>query len=117
MKAREFRAELVEKMPGYKWTIHRHRCPGVLVATGTQSSGSNRLSTLEVTRREGDDGTTYEARSAGYGLKAPWLSQSSEGTLARALRSLQDHYERHARSFESHRAALEKGRRAPFQAQ
>lgn len=56
MNSKEFRAELEKIMPGYMWTVHRPSKhlrfpPYVLVATGIQSSGSNRLSTLEVTRR------------------------------------------------------------------
>ena len=63
MNSNEFRAELVKIMPGYSWTVRRDPAwlrkavpapegLNVLTATGTQSSGSNRLSTLEVTRRE-----------------------------------------------------------------
>ena len=62
-------------------------------ATGIQSSGFNRLSTLAIVRTEKDDSVTYEAQSAGYGTKSPWLASYVDGTLARALRGLQDHYE------------------------
>ena len=120
---REFRAELEKIMPGYAWTVHKslknslppklaEDLPEVLRATGTQSSGFNRLSTLEVTRREHDGMVTYEARSSGYGTKAPWLHHSRAGTLARALRYLQEHYERTAATYRSHAVALATARKA-----
>ncbi|HHG4756127.1 TPA: hypothetical protein ACSQFI_000056 [Pseudomonas aeruginosa] len=53
MKQSQFRAELVKIMPGYNWTVHASRSSEkLLVATGIQSSGSNRLSTLRVERRD-----------------------------------------------------------------
>ena len=113
MNSKEFRAELAKIMPGYEWTVHRpvSKTSTTLVATGTQHSGSNRLSTLEVERRERDDGSvTYTARSAGYGLRARWLHTNTDGTLARALRGLQEHYERTAATYRSHAAALQTGR-------
>ena len=121
MNSNEFRAELVKIMPGYSWTVHKplkHRLPAhlaedlpeVLTATGIQSSGSNRLSTLEVERRECDGNVTYTARSAGYGLRARWLHTHTDGTLARVLRGLQEHYERTAATYRSHAAALQTGR-------
>lgn len=119
----EFRAELEKIMPGYAWTVHKpfkshlppkfaEDLPEVLRATGIQSSGFNRLSTLEVTRREHEGVVTYEARSSGYGTKAPWLHDASAGTLARALRYLQEHYERTAATYRSHAVAIATGRKA-----
>ena len=108
--AADFRAELLKIMPGYSWTVHKSRVDGYLVATGTQSSGFNRLSTLEVTRIENDRGIDYMARSAGYGLRARWLHASKSGTLARALRGLQDHYEAVAATHRSHAESLKTGR-------
>lgn len=121
MNTKELRAELVKIMPGYSWTVHKplksrlpaqlaENFPEVLTATGIQSSGSNRLSTLEVTRREYDGVVTYEARSSGYGTRAPWLHDTRGDTLARALRGLQEHYERMAATYRSHAAALQTGR-------
>lgn len=107
-----FRAELVKLMPGYEWTVHQSRSSQRIEATGTQSSGFNRLSTLSVVRSEGAHGVTYEAKSAGYGLRAPWLHSNTDGTLARALRGLQKHYEDRAATYRSHAAALEDGRKA-----
>ena len=95
MNSNEFRKELVKAMPGYKWTIHRSQIlvsQGVLSATGIQSSGFNRLSTLSVVRRERDSTIEYEAKSSGFGKRAPWISSHTDGTLLRALRGLQDHY-------------------------
>lgn len=110
MKAKDFRAELVKRMPGYKWTIRRGRSGPVMTATGSQSSGSNRTSTLEVRRTEKDGKVVYAVRSAGYGLKAEWLASAENRTLASALRDLQDHYGQMAGLYESHRAAMELGR-------
>jgi hypothetical protein len=123
MKAAEFRAELEKIMPGYSWTVHRDPAwlrkavpapegVSVFTATGTQSSGSNRLSTLEVTRREDNGYTTYTAKSSGYGTRAPWLHENKDGTLARALRGLQDHYEHEAAKYRSHASAMQEGRAA-----
>jgi hypothetical protein len=111
--AKEFRAELVKIMPGYSWTVHKSRVTGRLVATGIKSAGSNRLSTLRVTRDErylGDP--RYEAKSAGFGLRAPWLHTSTGATLARALRTLQEHYEWHANNYRAHAMQIQSARTA-----
>jgi len=114
MKTSEFRAELVKLMPGYTWTVHRSTNDSVLVATGIQSSGFNRLSTLQVKRiAVGAMSPDYEAKSAGHGTRAKWLHSHTDRTLARALRGLQDHYEAVSNTYRSHAAALKKGRVAP----
>lgn len=114
MNASEFRAKLVKIMPGYQWVIHTTRSSErYQVATGTQSSGFNRLSTLEVTLRE----DLYEVKSAGFGKRAPWLHTASAPTLARALRELQDHYETMARVYSTHANDLKVGRMAKAGAQ
>lgn len=110
MNANEFRKELVKIMPGYEWTVHQTKSTGYLSATGTQSSGFNRLSTLSVTRREKDGKSRYEVKSAGYGLRARWLHTNEDDTLARALRGLQDHYEATANTYRSHAEYLKAGR-------
>lgn len=108
-----FRAELLKLMPGYSWTVHQSFSEGRIEATGTQSSGSNRLSTLSVIRtQEPGDKIRYVARSAGYGLRAPWLHTNTDRTLASAIRGLQEHYERKAATYRSHAAALQAGRAA-----
>lgn len=121
MNASEFRAELVKIMPGYSWTVHKSRAPEhYLLATGTQSSGSNRLSTLQVERRDNYAASgkpRYEVKSAGYGKRAPWLHFAQAQTLAKALRSLQDHYESMARMYGSHASDLKTGRVAKDGAQ
>ena len=119
MTSNEFRAELVKIMPGYSWTVHRPvkrfevegLAPQPLVATGLQASGSNRLSTLEVSRKENSGHVTYTAKSSGYGTRARWLHENQGGTLARALRGLQDHYEAIASTYYSHAGALKAGRK------
>jgi len=111
---KEFRAELVKIMPGYSWTVHKSSSgPYLMMATGTQSSGFNRLSTLRVIRTERDGAVAYEAKSAGYGLRARWLHANTDGTLARSLRGLQAHYERVAGTYAGHARALQSGRTAP----
>ncbi|MGO3563692.1 hypothetical protein [Pseudomonas helleri] len=113
MKQSDFRAELVKIMPGYSWTLQKGKATDVvMIATGIQSSGSNRLSTLRVERKEIDGSVSYTAKSAGYGTRAPWLHTTSDGTLARALRSLQEHYENQARKYQSHASDLRVGRAA-----
>lgn len=106
--AKEFRAELTKVMPGYKWTVHKSRNPKIIRATGIMSSGFNRLSTLEVIRD--NDGPWYQAASAGHGTKAQFGQTFGGKTLARALRGLQDHYERTANTYRSLAARLEEGR-------
>lgn len=114
MTSNEFREKLVKIMPGYKWTVHRASKGATrLVATGTQSSGFNRLSTLEVTYTAKENYDWFDVRSAGYGLRAKWLCQTGDATLARALRGLQDQYRATAQTYEAHARALEKGRAAP----
>jgi Ca2+-dependent lipid-binding protein len=112
MTPKDFRAELTKIMPGYAWTVHKTSSETYLKATGTQSSGFNRLSTLCVVRTERDGVASYEAKSAGYGLRARWLHTHVDGTLARALRGLQDHYEAVSNTYRSHAASLVTGRKA-----
>ena len=99
MKTAEFRKELTKIMPGYKWTIQRTSTPEQMTAEGIQSSGFNRLSTLQVVRTEKADRVRYTVRSAPYGTKSPWASEASDITLARALRELQKHYESEAANY------------------
>ena len=107
----DLRKELLKVMPGYSWTIHKSHIPETyLSATGTQSSGFNRLSTLSVERRDRDGMVTYEVKSAGFGKKAPWVFVNSSSTLAKALRALQDHYQALAQKYRILEADLQKGR-------
>lgn len=110
MNSNEFRKELVKIMPGYNWTVHQTTAAGCMEATGIQSSGFNRLSTLSVSRREREGKVGYEAKSAGFGLHAKWMHTNADGTLARALRGLQNHYETQANSYRAHAEYLKKGR-------
>lgn len=119
MNSNKFRAELVKIMPGYKWTVHRpsvydlgeDKKPTYLKATGVQTAGFNRLSTLQVVKREKGGNVEYEAKSSGFGSTSPWLSEYTDGTLARALRGLQTHYEHMAQKYGGHAASLESGRK------
>ncbi|PWJ81512.1 hypothetical protein C7441_11044 [Pseudaminobacter salicylatoxidans] len=115
MTPKEFRAELTKIMPGYSWTVHKSSTDDYMEATGTQSSGFNRLSTLVVVRRDnyagkGNDRPWYTVKSAGFGLRAPFLGAYEDGTLARALRGLQKHYEHMAGTYAGHARALQSAR-------
>jgi len=115
VKPADFRAELAKIMPGYKWTVHKTHNPShTLIATGIQSSGSNRLSTLQVERREnyaGNGKPRYEAKSSGYGTRSPWMHAAIGPTLAQALRSLQDHYKAMANTYRALESDLQVGRK------
>ncbi|RUW81540.1 hypothetical protein [Mesorhizobium sp. M2A.F.Ca.ET.067.02.1.1] len=111
--AKHFRAELTKIMPGYSWTVHKSHTDAFLKATGTKSSGFNRLSTLLVERRDNYAGSgipRYEVKSAGFGLRAPFLASFEDRTLARALRGLQTHYEATAATYAGHARALASAR-------
>ena len=107
-----FRVELAKIMPGYNWTVHHSSNPEMIAATGTQSSGFNRLSTLSVIRTDKNGEVSYEAKSAGSGTQAEWLRSNTDGTLARALRGPQEAYEWEASVFRSHAERLKLGRKA-----
>lgn len=110
----DFRAELVKVMPGYDWTVHRQFSAALdqMEATGTRSSGMNRLSTLHVTRTE-YSGVKYWVKSAGFGRRAPWLHTNADVTIKSALRGLQRHYETQAGLYRGHAEALQIGRIEP----
>lgn len=109
----EFRKELNKIMPGYKWTVHKSSSETTLYATGSQSRGFNRLSTLCVERSDRNGVVSYSAKSAGFGLRARWLSNYQGKTLAQALRGLQNHYENVSQNYRTHAEALERGRNEP----
>jgi hypothetical protein len=111
MKPKEFRTELVKIMPFYDWTVSKTSTEERMVGTGTQSSGFNRLSTLQVIRTDKGADVFYEARSAGHGTRSPWLAAHTDTTLARALRGLQGHYEHMAGQYRAHAAAMQAGRK------
>lgn len=109
----DFRKELVKTMPGYKWTVHKGFGPDVFDATGIKSSGFNRLSTLSVVRRPCKwGGVEYEVKSAGFGTRARWLHTNVDGTLVRALRGLQEHYEATANAYHIAAAHLQSARKS-----
>lgn len=115
MKTSVFRKELIKIMPGYKWTVKRKSLYFenlFMKAVGIQTAGFNRLSTLQIIRREKDGSVEYEAKSAGFGLQAPWLSTAVGETLAQALRSLQKHYEGVAANYACHGRDIESARKA-----
>lgn len=113
LDSNKFRKELIKIMPGYTWTVHRKGCySNYLAATGVQSSGFNRLSTLSVVKRQyGGVIIEYDVKSSGYGKNSPWLATYTCGTLARALRGLQNHYENMASKYGNHASALRYARK------
>lgn len=111
MSGAEFRKELLKIMPGYSWTVHRTTDAVFLKATGIQSSGFNRLSTLRVERFARDPNRVeYTVKSAGYGTKSPWAQTVTARTLARAFRCLQDHYLKKASYYAGLAGSLQAGR-------
>lgn len=113
MTPKEFRAELTKIMPGYSWTVHKTSNDALLKATGTQSSGFNRISTLVVERRDNYAGRGfpwYTVKSAGFGLRAPFLGENQDRTLARSLRGLQSNFETKAATYAGHARALQSAR-------
>ena len=111
MNSSGFRKELIKIMPGYKWTVHlKFKDANFIEATGIKTAGFNRLSTLNVVRSEKEGFVWYRVKSSGFGKKAPWLWESGNTTLARALRDLQDYYERKAQQYSSHASDIEYAR-------
>ena len=113
MKAKEFREELQKIMPGYKWTVHKNRYIAarmLLRATGIQSSGFNRIFTLQVERRDVKTVVEYEVKVAGYGTHSAWVETNTDKTLARALRGLQDNCETMARKYGNAATMLQSAR-------
>lgn len=111
MSPKEFRAELERLMPGYKWVVHKSpSAANFLRATGTMSSGFNRLSTLRVIRDLSRGTPSYEVSSAGYGTKAATAATRRGPTLARALRALQDDYQSKESYYRGLATALQAGR-------
>lgn len=112
----KFRKELVKIMPGYEWTVQRPKTYlHHLKATGIQSSGFNRLSTLQVVRREKEnEPVEYEVKSAGFGTRSNWISEYTSRTLAGALRGLQEHYEAQLSKYQSALSYLKEARKAPL---
>lgn len=109
-----FRAALTKILPGYNWTVHKPISKGAdLHATGIQSSGSNRCSTIEVVMRTG--GKWFEAKIAGYGTRAKWLKTGCGSTLTQAIRSLQDGLEHEAQIYRSQARTIQEARTLPNQ--
>ena len=113
MKSTEFRKELIKIMPGYKWTVHRNllKDSKFMEATGIKTVGFNRLSTLNVVRSDKEGYVWYDVKSSGFGKKAPWLGKCGNTTLARALRDLQDYYDKKAQQYSSHASDIEYARK------
>lgn len=121
MNTNEFRNEVTKIMPGYTWTVKKpyrfknETATGFayMEATGIQIAGFNRMSTLKVERRVDDDGSiVYKGYISGYGKGTPPAMWAKAGTLARALRRLQDQCDAQRVEYATCVGALEKGRLA-----
>ena len=102
-----FRTSLTKLLPGYNWTVHKQIGPNIQ-ATGIQSSGFNRCSTIQVVHRL--ELKWFEARIAGYGKHSQWLQSGSGGTLAQAIRSLQSELENKASIYSAQASTLQEAR-------
>lgn len=92
--SKAFREQLKKLLPGYDWTVHQSRNSRYMTATGIQTSGFNRLSTLKVEREQkGNEELWCKVSGYGYGLRSPKMGTGTGSTLAQAMRSLQDYYE------------------------
>lgn len=106
-----FRAELLKRMPGYKWTIARRASSLIwnpatrkhetctqaesdaqhMVATGIMTAGLNRLSTLRVERWGGEAVRVDAALWQGTPGRVPLVRKAERlDSVASALRRLQD---------------------------
>ena len=97
MDSKKFREALVKIMPGCKWTIHRSRKGDLtILATAKETSGFNRLSTLEVSYSSRNQSDWFEVKYFGNGTRGHLLDKNGDVTLARAVRGLQDRFQRKA---------------------
>lgn len=95
-----FRDDLKNVLPGYNWTVHKpHMVTETLVATGIQSSGFNRLSTIEV--QSNKEGNWFKAKISGFGTKSPWTCECLGKTLKQVIRNLQEYLEHQERFYGS----------------
>lgn len=118
MNANEFRQELVQVMPGYRWTVHEATPAGIKRATGTTVVVSSNgivlfTPTLEVERRENYAASVRPLYSVRFALRAdaPFLSEFRAATFTEALQGLQDQYQKTADTYQAHAQALASGRR------
>lgn len=114
MDIKQFREELEKIMPGYKWVVHKAYSADdkITFATGIQSKGMNRMSTLHVKRDAcHDNDIHYSVSSSGFGKGSEIGGEESAPTLARALRQLQERYSKRASFFSGLYNDLEKGRK------
>ncbi len=108
----DFRASLTKLLPGYNWTVHKPIGTD-LRATGIQSSGFNRCSTIDVVMSDG--GKWFKSRIAGYGTRAEWLQSGCGSTLAKAIRSMQEGLEHQAQIYNSQAATVQEARQSNAQ--
>lgn len=108
--AQALRKDLEKILPGYKWTASRHASPDFQTATGIQSSGFNRLSTLVVVRRCRPH-SYYEITGYGYGTRGAEMGRVAGLTVVQAVRELQTHYERMSGKYAALERALAEARK------
>jgi len=106
--AQDFKKELQSVLPAYKWTVERGSSNTSLCAMGKKSSGSNRTSTILVTRKSTDIGGFYTAKAD---TNFAWdnyasmrccsnLTEYQDSALKRCIRGLQNYHEDKARRHE-----------------
>lgn len=112
---KDFRDEVRKLLPGYRWVIRRRSSLAVhLEAVGAMSSGSNRLSTLTITRLDATDGPIYSAASSRGRVNARDEFRATRyRTLPQAVRALQSHYEYMAQHYAALADHIATGRQAP----
>jgi len=106
----KFRLALKKIMPGYQWTIKKSSHPDYIVAEGIQSSGFNRLSSLDIARIISRDGVYYLSKLYGFGRRATLIAENKDTTLARSLRNLQAHCEGQEQKWRAAVSYLKQGR-------
>lgn len=127
----EFKADLERVMPGFKWTVHKpssllrwdeptkmhvkvtlaekdaHR----MTATGTKSSGFNRVATIEATYLA-NILRPFEVVVFGYGCRGPKIMAGVGKTVPQAFRDAQSKCEERAQFFGHGASLLKQGRTA-----
>lgn len=93
-----FLAELRTVLPGYRWTIRKasvSRPDGdYMWAEGRQSSGSNRLSSMEIERRKGAGEPSYHMKLYGHGTRGLLVAYHVGASLKLAVLTMEQELRR-----------------------
>lgn len=110
----DFRKWLRKVLPGYNWTVHKSKFPDLqtaIHATGVQTSGFNRTSTIEVVMKK--QGQWFEAYISGYGKHSTVLGEGFGRTVAQAFRALQSNLETKAQIYAVQAGTVQAARLSP----